>query len=176
MPRVKPDMPPRELIEQVVTAAVWAPNHYKTGPWRFFVLTGSARDDLGDVMAESLRAKLEPESEESAALIDRERKKPLRAPVIIAVAVVPSDRPKVIEIEEFAAAAAGVQNMLLAAEALGLGAMWRTGPAAYDPRVKEFLGISESAHLLAFVYLGYPDPLPSAERSREAKDRITWLG
>jgi len=177
MARVKPDRPPRALVEKVIQAAVWAPNHYRTEPWRFIVLTGKARQELGDIIANALRAHLaDVDSPESRARIDKERNKPLRAPVVIAVAVMPSDNPRAIEIEDIAATAAGVENMLLAAEALGLGAMWRTGNPAYDPTVKRFLGLPESAHLLSFVYLGYPDLLELPERHREARQYTTWRG
>ena len=73
-------------------------------------------------MAEEFRRRLDnPDADECRELIERERRKPLRAPVIIAVAAVPSDSPKAVEIEEIAAVAAAVQNVLVAAEALGLG-------------------------------------------------------
>jgi nitroreductase len=177
MPRVRPERPPRELIERVIEAAAWAPNHYKTEPWRFLVLAGEAREELGAVMESALRAQLDdPGSAESTALLERERRKPLRAPVVIVVAVVPSDQPKVVPIEELAASAAAVQNMLLAAQALGLGAMWRTGSPAYHPSVKRHLGIPEHGHLLAFLYLGYPDPLPVPERTRDAAQHTSWRG
>jgi nitroreductase len=182
MARVKPDRPARELVEQVIAAAAWAPNHFKTRPWRFTVVSGQARVDLGGVMEQSLRATLRQSSlddhdpTEIAAALERERNKPLRAPVVIAVAAVPSQEPKVVEVEEIAAVAAAVQNMLLAAEALGLGAMWRTGKPAYDPRVKAFLGFPDDAHIVAFIYLGYPDLPPQRPRTRSATDRICWLG
>ncbi len=165
------------MIEHVIEAAGWAPNHYKTEPWRFTVLTGSAREDLGRAMADSLRRRLPaPDSPAAEAMLIKERAKPLRAPVVIAVAVKPSDRPKVREVEEIEAGAAGVENMLLAAHALGLGAMWRTGEAAYDPEVKRFLGFPPTAHIAAFVYLGYPDvpELPKRERDLSAVTR--WIG
>jgi len=177
MPRVRPERPLRELVERVIQAAAWAPNHYKTEPWRFIVLAGEARKDLGGVMEAALRAQLvDPGNPASSALLERERRKPLRAPVIIVVAIVPSDQPKVVPIEELAAGAAAVENMLLAAQALGLGAMWRTGAPAYDPTVKQFLGIPDHGHLLAFVYLGYPDPLPVPERDRGALQQTSWRG
>jgi len=182
MARVKADRPPRALVQQVLEAAVWAPNHRRTEPWRFTVMAGRAREQLGAVMAASLQARLpatqgdQPGAESETARLDRERSKPLRAPVVIAVAAVPSDRPKVVEIEEVAAVAAAVQNMLLAAEALGLGAMWRTGEPAYDPAVKRFLGLPDRAYLLAFVYLGYPDLAESREHARDSGQYTTWLG
>ena len=175
--RVKPEMPPRDLIERVIEAATWAPNHFRTRPWRFVVIAGEARAGLGEVMAASLRERLdEPASERSVTLLEKERAKPLRAPVLIAVAAVPSEEPRVVEAEELAAVAAAVQNMLLAAEALGLGAMWRTGDAAYDPAVKRFLGLPERAYLVSFVYLGYPEALPVANRNVDASQYTTWLG
>jgi nitroreductase len=176
MPKVAPQRPPRELIEQIIDAAIYAPNHHKTEPWRFVVMSGGARQALGEVMAQSLARTLpETSSNESKALLAKERDKPLRAPVVIAVAAVPSTEPKVIEIEESHAVAAAVQNMLLAAEALGLGAMWRTGKPAYDPAVKRFLGFPEHAHIVAFVYVGYP-ALPELPRPPRKADAYTiWL-
>lgn len=176
IPRVKPDEPPRELIEQVIEAAGWAPNHYKTEPWRFVVLTGNVRHELGDVMAGVLRRRLpSPDSLEAQPMIDKERAKPLRAPVVIVVAVEPSDLPKAVEIEEIEAGAAGVENMLLAAHALGLGTMWRTGDAAYDPEVKRFLGFGPNAHIISFLYLGYPDVPALPPRERDLRPVTRWM-
>lgn len=133
-------------------------------------------------MAASLAARLEDAEDEETpdhemdALLDKERRKPLRAPVVIAVACVPSSMPKVSRIEEVCAVAAAVQNMLLAAEAIGLGAMWRTGKPAHDPAVKHYLGLPDHAEIIAFVYVGYPD-LPSQHvRDRDSKPFTTWLG
>lgn len=166
-PRVLPDAPPASVIAQVIEAATWAPNHKRTEPWRFVVLSGSARHALAEVLVTSLRHRLpELESSQARAQLEKERNKPLRAPVIIAVAAVPSPDPGIVEEEEIAAVAAAVQNMLLAAEALGLAAIWRTGEPARDPAVKEFLGLPSSAHLLAFVYLGYPAGLVPLRAAR----------
>jgi nitroreductase len=95
--------------------------------------------------------------------------------VVIAVFAVPSQDPRVIEIEEIEAVAAGVQNMLLAAQALGLGAMWRTGDAAYDDSVKEHLGFSPRDHLVAFVYLGYADLIPPLKRDDGIEHYTSWV-
>lgn len=178
IPRVKSDRPPRSLIEQVIAAGSTAPNHHKTRPWRFIVLAGAAREDLGRVMAHSARARAEGAFTEDdlAALEAKQRSKPLRAPVVIVVAVVPSREPKIVELEEVASGAAAVENMLLAAQAVGLAAMWRTGPAAYDPAVKRLLELPESAHIVAFVYLGYPDLPQLPDREPEFQSLTRWLG
>ena len=57
--KVKPDRPPRELIERMLEAAVQAPNHHVTEPWRFFVLAGQAGEEMGRVMADVLRPRLD---------------------------------------------------------------------------------------------------------------------
>lgn len=175
--KLRPDRPPRDLIERLLEAAIRAPNHFRTQPWRFFVVAGAARVELGQVMARSLGSRLQdPDDPAVRAQLEREAAKPLRAPVIVVVAVEPSKDPRVVEIEEVEAGAAAVENLLLAAHALGLGAQWRTGEAAYDPEVKRFLGLSASTHLIGFVYLGYPDSegRPSGREPSAAKTE--WLG
>jgi nitroreductase len=170
--KVKPDPVPRKLIERMLFAAVQAPNHYKVRPWRFVVLTGSARERLGEVMAEALHQR---ESNAAEDILAKERAKPLRAPVLIAVAVDKPNLPKVIEIENVCAAAAAVQNLLLAAQGLGLAAMWRTGDATRAPAVKTFLGFEVDQLVIGFVYVGYAlsEPVPPARPSYE--DRTVWL-
>jgi nitroreductase len=172
IPKVKPDPVPREDIEKLLEAAVQAPNHYHNRPWRFVVLTGSARERLGEVMACALLERM-PETPE--AVLEVERKKPLRAPVLIAVGIDKPDQPKVLEIENVCAGAAAVENLLLAAHALGLGAMWRTGAGAVEPKVKEFLGFEADQQLIAFVYVGYPEgERPHVERL-SFEDRMRWM-
>ncbi len=151
-------------------------NHRLTEPWRFFVVAGQARNALGDAMVASQAASLAELDEAAQAAIAKARAKPLRAPVIIAVAVEPFIGPKVIEIEEVEAGAAAIQNMLLAAPALGLAAMWRTGEASYDPYVKAFFGLAPTSHILGFVYVGYPDMTALEARRRPAAEVTRWMG
>lgn len=171
--KVKPDAVSRETIETLLSAGAQAPNHYKVRPWRFVVLTGEARNRLGEVMSASQRERkpdLPPES------FDKTRTLPLRAPVLIAVGVDKPSEEKVLEIENIAAASAACQNMLLAAHALGLGAMWRTGEWARDARVKEFLGFALDQHVIGFIYIGYPEFLPEAAPRPSFEDRTVWMG
>jgi len=170
--RVKPDPVPQEWIERMLAAAAQAPNHYKVRPWRFVVLTGAARGRLGEVMAESLRQR-DPNANDEA--LARERAKPLRAPVVIAAGVDKPGAPRVIEIENVCAAAAAVQNLLLAAHGLGLAAKWRTVLAAYDPAVKAFLGFEPDQHLIAFVYVGYAETGPTLPSRPSHEDRTVWM-
>ena len=162
----------RELIEQLLDAGAAAPNHYKVRPWRFVVVSGRARERMGDVMAEVFHRKF-PDMPPEA--MRKEQAKPLRSPVIIAVGVDEPCEAKVIPIENICAAAAACENILLAARALGLGGHWRTGNPARDPDVKRFLGFTESQQMIAFLYIGYPESeLPPAPRPGFA-DRTVWM-
>ena len=172
IPKVLPDPVPQELIQKLLSAAVQAPNHFRVRPWRFVVLTGQARVRMGEVMAQSL---LERQPDSSESELERERGRPLRAPVLIAVGVDKPAEPKVVDIENVCATAAAVENMLLAANELGLGAMWRTGPAASDPAIKAFLGFEGDQHIISFVYIGYPDIERSPVDRPSFEDRTVWM-
>lgn len=152
IPRCADDrMPDRATIDKLLEAAVRAPNHHLTEPWRFVVLTGDALKDLGDAMAAgNERLGKDPEAI---------RAKPLRAPAIITIVGRPKTHvSRVEEVEEHHAAGAAMQNILLAAHALGLAAMIRTGPAATFPEVMEHLAIQEGEYIAGFIYIGYPAP------------------
>jgi len=171
--KVKPDPLPRELIEKLLSAAVQAPNHYKIRPWRFVVLSGKGRESFGDQLVAAFKAKF-PDA--PAEAFEKEHQKPLRAPLIIVVAAELPFEPKVDEIENISAASAACQNILLAANALGLGAIWRTGDAARDPEIKKFFGFSPEQHLIGFLYIGYPDFIPTDIPERPSyADRTIWL-
>ncbi|MBP3039111.1 nitroreductase [Bacillaceae bacterium Marseille-Q3522] len=175
--KVKQDKVPKETIEKILDTAVWAPNHFRTEPWRFFVLQGEGLVQLGNVLAEIVKSTMDdPETEENKARIEKNQKNPLRAPVIIAVGVEPSDKPRVLVQEEFAAVHAAVQNMLLAAHAEGLGAIWRTGDICYDRKVADFFGLSENGQVIGFVYLGYPDMTVKEPKKTSFETYTKWIG
>ena len=169
--------PTRQQVEQLLEAATHAPNHHKVEPWKFIVLAGSARSELGQVMAKSLAQRLADNPPEKAeAMLDKERNKLLRSPVVIVAAAEQPTQANVLEIENIEAVAAAVENMLLAAEEMGLACMWRTGDAAYDPHVKRWLGLTPEDHIVAFVYLGFPT-IPKLERHpTPIVNKTTWLG
>lgn len=170
--KVKPEPVPRELIEQMLSAAAQAPNHYRVRPWRFFVVTGAARERLGEAFAAAFRNRDPNATDELLAV---QRSKALRSPLLIVVAVDKPRESKVLEIENVCAAAAATQNLLLAAHALGLAAKWNTGPNALDPDVKAFFGLAPDQHLIAFVHIGYPLVEPPAVSRPSFEDRTVWM-
>lgn len=175
--KVKAELPPRELIDKMLDAATQAPNHFHVEPWRFVVLTGQGRDRLGQAMAEIERGKqADPTSETAKKVIEATRQRAYRSPVVIVAVADPPQAERVIAVENIEAVAAGVQNMLLVAYANGLGAMWRTGDAAYDPRVKAALDLDPEAHIVGFLYVGYADVEPGQRERLSGAAKTRWIG
>jgi nitroreductase len=171
-PRVGSNAPSREEIEELLDLAVRAPTHGMTEPWRFYVLFGEARDRLANAIA---AASMDGGMDEASARDDA-RKKVERAPVIVVFTCVPQEGPKVVELEEYASVAMAMQNFLIGAHAKGIGAMLRTGPAAYHPVIREQLGLEPTEVVMGFMYLGYPEAERPLTPRASASDRTTWLG
>ena len=150
--RLAPEEPDPLMIDQILAAGLRAADHGRLRPWRFLVVRGEARHRLGELLADGLRVR-QPEA--TREMLDGERRKALRAPVIVIVMAVIRDHPTVPEIEQIVSAGAAAQNMLVASHALGLGGFWRTGAIAYDPLFKKALGASEKDIIVGILYLGH---------------------
>jgi len=143
-------------VRTMLEAAVAAPDHKLLRPWRFTILRGLDKDAFREVMVEGLRRR-EPGA--TPGQVDKTRTALDRAPLVIIVACRRVDDRLPFE-ELLAATAAAVQNLLLAATALGFGAIWRTGAPCGDPYVKAALGLDVDDVISAFVYLGTPTSEP----------------
>lgn len=150
-PRLSEPAPDQSTLDNIYKAAFRAADHGLLRPWRFLVIRGDSRNQLGELF---LKASLEQDPEipdEKQASI---RNKPLRAPLILVSISSLKEHPKVPQFEQDLSAAAASQNMLVAAHAQGVGAMWRTGSMAYHPSVMKGLGLTESEKIIGFLYLG----------------------
>ena len=168
---------PDELTKQILEAGNWAPSHFRTEPWRFFVLTGDGRKPLGNVLAQIAEETMEdPDSEASRKKLEKTREKPFRAPLVITVAVEPTaDNPRVVDVEEYGAVFAAIQNMLLAAHGLGLAGYWRTGKPSYHSKMKKLFGLSEKGEVLGFLYFGYPKREAPPGKRKDLSGCVKWL-
>jgi nitroreductase len=174
--KVKDSPVPYDLIEKILEAGTYAPNHYRTEPWRFFILSGNSRNKLGTVLEDITRIdNADLESEELDRKGEKARNNPFRAPVIIAVGVEPSEKKNVMDKEEYAAVCCAVQNMLLAAHAMGLGAIWRTGAVTYHSKVKDFFGLTSKGEMVGFIYLGYPELTPKPVKKTGFENFTVWM-
>lgn len=181
--KVKQDPIPRALIEEILEAGVWAPNHANTEPWRFWVMSGEGRKLLGRGYAEVAIAEAKVSAGADAVLSDEKEeklrsaseKKAFRAPLVIAVAVSPAEKPVVPEIEEYAAVHCAVQNMMLTAHAHGLGTIWRTGDPTYHPKMKETFGLVGKEEMVGFIYIGYPEAVPTKVARLPFAQKTQWV-
>lgn len=139
--------------EKIFHAALRAPDHGQLRPWRFLWVEGEARQRVGHIIAE---VEAQCYGELSAAQHQKSANRLLRAPLVLLVVARITAHAKVPEIEQVMSTAAAVQNMLNAAHALGVGAMWRSGLVTYEPLLAEKLGLAANERLLGFLYLGTP--------------------
>ena len=151
--RLQAPAPDAGQLDIMLKAALRAPDHGLVRPWRFLVLEGEQLDRLGEIMVEAALLDdpdLDPEK------VRRLRSKPHRAPmVLVAVAEVELEH-RIPVIEQILSTGAAVQNLMLAAHALGVGAMWRTGMITSNALVKKRLGFAEKDEIVGFIYLGTP--------------------
>jgi nitroreductase len=173
IPRVGSQAPSREEISELLDLAVRAPNHHRTEPWRFYVLQGAERDRMARAIADEL---VDSKGSEAAAALDEGRAKAERAPVLVVFTAVPSLDPKVVEQEEIASVAMAIENFLIGAHAKGLGAMLRTGPAAYHASIAEHLGLQLGEKVVGIVYLGSPAADRAPTERAPATEKTRWLG
>jgi nitroreductase len=175
--KVKPDPVGKELIDQIIEAGIWAPNHHLTEPWRFIVMTGEGRRRLGNAYAEIAAENIDLALSglELSQQYDKHVAKAYRAPVVITVAVSPSNDSKVPFIEEIASVHAAIQNMLLTAHSLGLGAIWRTGAPTYHPIMHSAFDLRATEQVAGFIYIGYPDMTTPVVNRTNFKEKTVWL-
>jgi nitroreductase len=143
--------PSAQMVHAMLESVDRVPDHGRLQPWRLVLIEGDARFDFGEVLAEALSRRNPLANEQALA---REREKALRAPLMIVVATRCDRSAKIPIIEQVLSAGCAAHSIMLAAFAQGLGAMWRTGEAAYDNGVKSALGIEPDDLIVGFIYVG----------------------
>jgi len=157
--------PTPQQIERLLTAAIRVPDHGKLVPWRLLTIAGATRIALGEKLVQ-IHARHEPDI--APALLTKDRERFSFAPLIVAVvARVEANHPKVPEQEQILSAGCVAYNLLLGAQALGFGAQWLTGWAAYDADAAALFGLAPGERIVAFVHIGTPKE-PAPERLRPA--------
>jgi nitroreductase len=163
----------RAEIERLLDAAVLAPNHRMTEPWRFHVLGPEARRAYGEALgARKARRVEDPEAAEQVRRKVADEHAAL--PSMIAVSMRLDENPETRE-EDYAATFMAIENLSLAAVAAGLGAHIKTGAVMDDPAARAAAGIPEGERLVAIVNVGEPAEV-AAPRPRTAAAELTrWL-
>lgn len=171
--RLQAPAPSGDDLKTIMQSAMVAPDHKGLHPWDYQIIEGDARKALGNLFAQAVE-----EWEEEPREKDRRKlyEKALRAPMIIAGIVrgVPNHR-KVPISEQIASVSCGMHSMLLAAQALGYGAVWLSGPMAYSKVVGEAFKLGEHDVMMGFLYLGTSSQkLPSKRRPNSEDYFSEW--
>ncbi|ATN34265.1 nitroreductase [Rhizobium sp. ACO-34A] len=160
-------------LEQILTLAVRVPDHGKIAPWRFIVYRGEERVRIGE---ELLAMALQKNPDLSEEMVNVERTRFTRAPVVIAVVSTAGPHVKIPEWEQVMSAGAVCLNLLMAANSVGFVSNWLTEWFAYDKRAYPLLGIKPGEKVAGFIHIG-STTFPATERPRPAlADVVTWVG
>jgi nitroreductase len=163
----------RGEIEELIAAAVTAPNHRMTQPWTFYVLGPKARQAFGEVLGKRKAAKVtDPDAaREVVAKVSAEHRD---LPAMIAVAVSVSDDPEIRE-EDYASAFMAIENLAIAAHAMGLGTHLKSGAVMADPTARAAMGVRDGERVVATIHLGEPGAA-APERPRKTVSEVTsWV-
>jgi nitroreductase len=167
-----------DVIEQLLAAAVQAPNHRRTTPWRFFVCAdeGPVRTRLAElaeaVALDRAQNPNDPGARERAAAKGAEMRE---TPVVLFVYAVPG-RNEMETRENYGAVCCAVQNILLSAVDVDLAAGWSTGGICQDARLAPIIGADPSWEMVAALYMGRAtsEPVPALTRAGW-EPHTTWL-
>ena len=159
--------PSRAELRDLLRLAGRAPDHGKLAPWRFVVLSGSAKARLVETL-EPLAVK-QADPDKARAVLAK-----LRNPPVTVMVVSRMFESKIPEWEQQLSSGAVAMNLLIAAEAMGYAANWITDWYAYDAEARDILGLGCNERVTGFVHLGTA-PSPPLERARpEVETLIDW--
>ena len=166
-------VPSRDEVETILTAAVLAPNHRLTQPWRFFVLGAEARYAYGLALGNRKAKKIE-----DVAAAERMRRtvaeEHAALPMMIAVGMTEDANLEIRE-EDYAATMMAVQNLSLAAVSLGLGTHIKTGAIMQDPAARAAAGVPEGERIVVVLNVGEPAVVPPPKGRTSAASLTTWM-
>ena len=152
----QPDPVPRELLDDLLELARWAPNHHLTSPWRFRVLGPGALAKLKSAAGPEAAAKLD------------------RAPTLVVASALRSEDPAQ-DLEDLCATACAVYAVLLAAHGRGLAGYWRTPGVLRTPEGLEALGIPREERFVALIHLGWRRQEKDPPDRPAPTDYVTYL-
>jgi nitroreductase len=147
----------RDVLDELLELARWAPNHHLTNPWRFRV--------IGPEALQRLKVAAGPEA---ATKLDR-------APTLVAATVLTTPDDPVQTEEDLSATACATYAILLAAHGRGLAGYWRTPGVLRTPDGLAALGIPDGEHFVALIHLGRPRQERDAPERAPQADVVTYL-
>ena len=146
-------IPSKDEMEKVFQAALRAPDHAWVRPSRFIQVSGAGLQKLSDTFVEVAKESFEDLTDDK---IEKYKNAPFRAPLIVILVSSKKDHPKVPRIEQIISTGTAGQNIMLALNALGYGAIWRTGRFAFNAKISERLGLNDDQTIIGYIYIGTP--------------------
>lgn len=166
--------PDAATLRTLLEAAIRVPDHGKLVPFRLITLRGESKLKFGTLLAERA-IRRDPDLPESKR--EKERMRYTFAPLVITVVARIEHDAGIPEIEQKLCAGNVAYNILLGAYALGFGAQWLTGWAAYDEEVTELLGLGKNECVIGFVHIGTPQTeIPDRDRPLLDDLLAEWKG
>lgn len=178
---------PDSVIESVLCTATYAPSAHNRQPWRFAVVTDSARKlRLADAMALDFERDLRRDRvppDKIQAQIKRSKDRITSAPVAIVLCMdmsemdpYPDEKRQQAErtMAVQSVAAAGLQ-LLLAAHAEGLGGVWTCGPLFAQETIRKTLDLAEKWEPQAMFFIGYADRTPKPKEVKNIDSLVKRL-
>ncbi len=191
--KFKPDAISEMDLHTILEAGIAAPSSKNRQPWHFTVVRGDAKEELAQVMERGLNLEIkahEPFLPDSMKFINgaftsvnvmRE------APVVVLVsndlgrctdfASNLSVDERVAELCNVQSVAAAVENMLLAAQEMGIGSLWICDIFFAYPELSEWMEKKNLSHgmLVAALAFGYADEAPKARTRKSLHDVVTFI-
>ena len=165
--KYRPGQVPEGCLERALEAALAAPNHRMTEPWRFVSAGAQTREQLGEIALQLKVAKL-GDSKQLRRVI---RAKFLDSAHLMVVSQVLEQDP-VIAREDYAAIACAIQNFMLSLHSEGVGSKWSTSKMIQQSDTYRILEIDpETAEIVAFIWVGVPAEVP-VKRARSRGSRL----
>ncbi|NLS14519.1 NAD(P)H nitroreductase [Vibrio sp. SM6] len=170
MGKLKEPAPEGKALENIIRAGLRAPDHGNLTPWKFVIAQGDGRKKLAAIL---LAAAQSDDSE--AAVLEKAKHAPFRAPMVITVIAKVKSHPKVPAVEQHWSAACAVEAMQMAAVAQGFQGFWRSGNWMFHPSVREAFGVQGDDEIVGFLYLGTPETTPMSPPERDLSQFVEFL-
>jgi len=164
---------PDDQVKEILKLANWAPTHGRTEPWRFIVYAGEKVIEFCHQHAELYKANTAPEKFDQATYDKQLHNCDLASHIIIAI-MQRGSLPKIPALEEIAATAIAVQNILLGATAAGVTTFLSTSGMTHHSAMKDFLQLKQEDIVLGILYLGYSNEKMEGKRQTEIEEKVTW--
>jgi len=169
------DIIKEEEILTLLENANYAPTHKLTEPWRFRIIAGDKKNELGLILAEWMKAN-SPAEQFSDMQYRKMLSRPIKSSHVIAICMQRDPKQSLPEWEELAAVSMAVQNIWLSGTALNIGMYWATPKPISSAEVAGFLQLGEGESCLGFLYMGYYTPNPEQKATRKPmEEKVKWL-